>query len=131
MNTLRALELSTTTINYGTLSPGQDTGTLNETTTVTDTGNAAIDIYLYGIDWESGAKTLPVGSQEWSLSTSISYGSGTNLTSTPSTAVELDLSKPTSHPSTSTDDIYFGFGVPSTQAVGTYTGTTTFEAKAD
>ena len=52
MNTLRALSLSTTTINYGTINPGGDTGTLSQTTTVTGTGNEAIDIYLYGTNLE-------------------------------------------------------------------------------
>ncbi len=134
MNTLRALNVTSTansTINYGSLNPGDDTGTLSETTTVTDTGNAAIDIYLYGVDMATGSYSIAVGQQEYSTSSGVSYASGTDLTTATITAVELDLSKPTSHPSTSTDDIYWGLAIPPVQAAGTYTGTNTFEAKAD
>jgi hypothetical protein len=74
---------------------------------------------------------IPVGHQEWATGTSVSYDSGTDLTKATSTAVELDLSKPTSHPSTSTDDIHWGVAIPSPFPSGTYTGTTTFESKAD
>ena len=88
---------------------------------------------LYGIgDVAVATDVIPVGYQEWSTSTSVSYASGTDLTSSTSTVVELDLSKPTAHsPNTSTDDIYWGLGVPAGIEAGTYSGTTTFEAKAD
>ena len=74
---------------------------------------------------------IDVEYQEWSTSSSWSYGSGTDLTSATSTAVELDLPKPISRFATSADDIYWGIGIPSTTSLGTYSGTTTFEAKAD
>jgi len=132
LNTLHALDVSTSSIDYGSLNPGADTGTLNQTTTVTDTGNAAIDIYLYGDDIESALSSIAVGQQEYDVSSSTSYGSGTDATSTVTNKVELDLSKPTAHsPNTSTDDIYWGLGIPSVQKAGSYTGTTTFEAKPD
>lgn len=85
------------------------------------------------MSWESKetGNFIPVENQEWSTSTSVSYGSGTDATSSSDYAVELDLSRPTSHPSTSTDDTYWGIGIPSGQAMGTYSGTTTYEAKAD
>ena len=130
VNTLHALDISAS-INYDSLNPGADSGTLSQTTTVTDTGNAAVDIYLYGDDMESALSSIAVSQQEYATGSSISYGSGTDLTNSSSTAVELDLSKPTSHPSTSTDDIYWGLGIPSVQEAGSYTGTTTFEAKLD
>ena len=76
------------------------------------------------------AETILVGNQEWSTSSSWSYGSGTDLT-TATTSVELDLPKPVSHFSTSTDDIYWGLGIPSTTSMGVYRGTTTFEVVAD
>jgi len=50
---------------------------------------------------------------------------------TTATSLELDMSKPTSHPSTSTDDIYWGLAIPSGQNPGVYTGTSTFGAKSD
>ena len=130
VNTLYALDLSTTTIDYGSLNSGSTTNNTNQTVTCTTTGNAAIDLYLYGTDMEKGPISISVGYQEWSTST-FTYGNGTALTSVTSTAVEMDLSKPTNHPSTSSDDLYWGAEVPSATPKGNYSGTTTFEAKTD
>jgi len=128
MNTLLALELSTTTISYGSLNSGSTTESVNQTTTITGTGNTSIDIYLYGTNLDSGSATISVGYQEYSLS-NFSYASGTDLTDVTSTVVEVVLSKPTSQPSTSTDDVYWGTEAPSVASKGTYSGTTTFVAK--
>jgi len=67
----------------------------------------------------------------FSVQLSTKQGSGTDLTSVISTAVEMNLSKSTSHSSASTNDIYWELGIPGGQAMGIYTGTTTFEAKSD
>lgn len=132
LNTLQALDISTSSIDYSDLDPGENTGTLSETTTITDTGNVAIDIYLYGDDMESALSSIAIGQQEYATSSSVSYGSGTDATSTDTNAVEMDLSKPTAHsPNTSTDDIYWGLEIPSIQKAGSYTGTNTFESKSD
>ncbi|MCX6764529.1 MAG: DUF2341 domain-containing protein [Candidatus Nealsonbacteria bacterium] len=117
--------------NYGTMYPGENTGTLNQFTTLTNTGNVAIDIYLYGANMATNSYSIDVGQQEYSTSSGVNYGSGTDLTSSISTAVEVDLPKTTSHPSVSTDDIYWGLAIPFGQFAGFYTGTNTFEAKAD
>ncbi len=80
---------------------------------------------------QGAGNIIPVENQEWSTNTSISYGSGADATSSTNYAVELDLSKPTSHPSTSTDEIYWGLAVPVDTPGGTYNGTNTAVAKAD
>jgi len=73
---------------------------------------------------------IPVENQEYATGSGTSYGSGTDATELTDNEVDLDLSKPTSHPSTSSDDVYWGVGIPSGQELGTYTGTTTYEAKS-
>lgn len=128
---LLALDVSPSLFSYGRLAPGDNTGTLNQTTTITNTGNVAIDAYIYGTDLESVGNSIAVDQQEYSTSSGVSYGSGTDATSSSSNLVELDLSKPTSHPSTSTDDVYWGLGVPTPQPAGDYRGTTTFSAVGD
>ena len=73
---------------------------------------------------------IPVEYTEYATS-SLNYASGTDLVTDTDIALELDLSKPTSNPSTSTDDIYWGLGIPSYVDKGDYGGTNTLEAKAD
>ena len=97
-----------------------------------NTMNSPSTFMSFGSEEASGtADYIPVQYQQYSLSPGTSYGDGTSATSSTSTVVVLDLSKPTSSPSTSTDDIYWGIGIPVGQALGFYSGTTTFEAKDD
>ena len=131
LNSLQALSVSPSSFDYGTLNPGENTGTLNQTTTITNTGNIAIDAYIYGTDLTSGSDNIPISYQEYSTSSGVSYGSGVDATSSSSNLVELDLSKPTSHPSNSTDDVYWGLEIPIPQPAGNYSGTITFSATND
>jgi|GEM_PF-6712741 len=120
-------------INYGNLNPGQNTATLNQQNLIMNTGNATIDIYLYGTDFDRalGGSSIPVYQQQYGTS-ALNYGLGINATSSSSNTVEVDLDKPISHYySTSMDDIYWGIGVPTNTMSGVYTGTNTFEAKSD
>jgi len=126
LSTLLALDIAPASTSYGSLSPGQDTDTTNQTVTTTCTGNAAINIWLSGDTLVSGSNSIGVDNQEWSTS-AFTYGEGTDLTEA-TTTVELDMSKPTSAPSTSTDIVYWGMQIPSPQSAGTYTGTTTYTA---
>jgi len=128
--TLRALSV-TSNISYGIIDAGSDTGSFNPTTTVTDTGNSAIDLALSGTDLctdypTCSGGTIGVSNQEYSTST-FSWGTGIDLHSSTST-IDVDLPKPTSHPSTSTDIVYWGLGVPLDTPIGTYTGENTFTA---
>ena len=129
LNTLLALTV-TPTIDYGTLAAGA-TSSASEITTVTTTGNVPIDVELSGTDMTSTSttSTIPVAQQECALS-SVDYGSGTDLSGTPTT-LELASTKPTVHPSNQSDDIYWRIGIPDDQDFATYTGTTTVSAIAD
>ena len=115
-------------INYGTLSPGaSSTATSTKATT---TGNSAIDLNLYGVDMASGTTyTIPVGNQEYA-SSSFTHSGGTSidLAVTPGINYNLELGKPTSHPSTSSDDIYWSLYVDTAQETGIYDGTNTISA---
>ncbi len=130
LNTLLALNV-TGAIGYGSISPGTDTDATNQTTTVTNTGNAAIDTQLSGSDMTSGAYTIGVANQIYATS-SFTYSSCTvctSLSTTPS-AYELDLAKPTSTTPVS-DDVMWGLLVPGGSGVATYGGTNTFTAVSD
>lgn len=132
MNTLLALGVQST-IDYGSLLPGDNTGAVNSTTVVTNTGNAAIDVELSGTDLctdypTCSAGVIPVGNQQYK-STTFTYGAGTALTSV-GTLLTLNIGKPTTSPSGMTGNVYWGIGLPSGLVPGTYTGVNSFVAVA-
>jgi len=121
-------------INYGKLNFGaSSTATSTKATT---TGNSAIDVNIYGVNFEGlGVRVgeiIAVGSQEYSSSSALvhSGGLGTDVVVSPGANYNFDLDKPVSHPSTSSDDIYWSILVPNNQPSGTYTGTNTISAVA-
>ena len=113
------VSLSTNAIDFGSVAPGTDTGNTNQQVTVTNSGNTpATNVTIKGNDWsDGGTNTMPVGQTEWSTS-AFTYGSGTALT-TSDAVVTTNLANGNSI------TIYFGVGVPSGQAAGTYNQTIT------
>lgn len=136
VNTLNSLDV-TSSIAYGSVSPNSNTGATTQTTTVTNTGNAAIDSEISGDVMCTDYSTCDGGvmqpsQQKYGLS-DVTYGSLTytlSATSSPDTR-ELDLAKPSATTSAVTDDVYWGIAVPSGQTPGSYTGQNTFGAVAD
>src|SRR3989344_1554081 len=125
INSLSALDISPTTVSYGTLAPGANSGSTNATTTVTNTGNANIDPRLSGTAMSSADDSILVGQQEYSADTFI-WGVGTALTSS-ATLLDITLPVPTATTTAITDTISWGLGVPSGKRSGSYTGTNTIE----
>jgi len=142
-NTAQSIEVNTlfahnvtASIAYGTVPANTDTGSTNQTTTITVTGNAALDTQLSGdvmcTDYStcSGGVIQP-GQQEYSLN-SFTYSAGTDLAATTSpVTVETVLAKPTATTSAVTDDVLWGIGIPNGQTTGSYTGQNTFTAVTD
>ncbi len=128
LNTLLALDV-TTSIAYGSLSPGADTGATNQNVTVTATGNAAIDCSVKGTDMTGGVGgTILASKQKYDLA-AFTYSTGGTAFTAKNTdaALELVCAKPSTHPSDSTDIIYWGLGVDNgTPAAADYSGTNTF-----
>lgn len=120
----------TGSISYSTMAPGA-TSSASQEITATTTGNVAIDINVSGTGMATSSYYMATSSQEYATS-SVTYGNAeaTDLTDS-AVALEVDLPKPDTHPSTSTDIIYWRIGVPSEQEKGDYTGTTTIAAKTD
>jgi len=127
LNTLLSLDV-TSSVDFGTLSANADTGATNQTTTVTNTGNADMDPEVSGTDMTSGGDTVDVSNQEYSTS-SFTYGSGTGLSTTP-TQVNMTLPQGTSGTVPVNNDLYWGIGIPAGTPEGTYSGTNTFTAAA-
>ena len=136
MASLAALDVDNT-INYGELALDADTGSSNQQTTITNTGNVRIDISLDGYGASNGdgksmacdGGSVAIGNEEYSGS-GFTYGGGTDLTDS---AVELDLDVPqrTNDASPSTKEVYWGFGMPANGVSGSCSGTVVFTAVDD
>lgn len=134
-----ALNLLSPTIAYGGIEPGDDTGTLSASTTVESTGNTGLDQGLTGEAMcgtyttgspcpTSPTQTIPESEQEFATS-SLSYGSGTSLSSSTQYDLLLQVDKTTATDSPNTGVTWWGIAVPATITLaGSYTGENTFVA---
>lgn len=141
VNSLTALDLLSAQIPYGQLEPGQNSGTLNASTSILAVGNTGLDQNLSG---ESMCTNFSVGNECISSATStisetyqqfatssIAYGSGQALSSTTVTELELNVPKSTSTTTPSSGITYWGIAVPGTITLaGSYTGLNTIQGKA-
>jgi hypothetical protein len=116
------------TIDYGTISPGTNTDTTNQTVTVVNTGNRDIDPELSGEDMENGPDSIPATQQKYFAITFDYDSAGTALSTTP-TVIDLALPQRTSTPVSA--DLYWGIAIPTGSPAGVYSGTNTFTAVAD
>ena len=120
--TLKSLDVSST-IDYGTLTPGQNS-TSTHIAVVTNQGNIATGFNLSGNDLICSIRSsIPVGNQQYGL-TSFIYGSGMPLSSTP-TDSGANLNKPTQSTPVVAQNVYWQMAVPFGVA-GTCSGTTSF-----
>ena len=129
--TMRALSVAEG-IDYGTLSVGSTTEDVNATTTIKNTGNDNIDVSLDGTDLVSAGGSITVNNQKYATST-FTYSACVIckfLTGT-STDYEIDLPKPTSTTTPSTDEVFWGIQVPTGSAGLSHQGVNTFIAKPD
>lgn len=131
LQTLWAINITPTTINYGSLVP--DATSTNVVITAKNTGNAAIDVELSGTDMSSGTSIISVGQQKYASSTISNWNTCTNCTalSTIPTRLEMDLPKPTSSSTAVEGGTYWMLNIPAGTASGTYSGTNTFGAIGD
>lgn len=126
-------DLETSQITYGQLEPGQNSGTLNASTTIASLGNTGLDQLLDGESMcgtfavgnecpNSASSTIPESQQQYATS-SVAYGSGTALSSSTQQQLELNIPKTTSTSTPESRPIYWGIGVPgSITLAGAYTG---------
>ena len=82
MNSLTAIALTTTTLNYGTVVAGADTSSTAQTTTIWNAGNTSTTLSVNGTALVSGANAMPTSSQHYATSTFTYGGSEQSLSST-------------------------------------------------
>jgi hypothetical protein len=139
VNSFTSIDLLTASIPYGQLEPGDDSGTLNASTTARSTGNTGLDQSLEGESMcgtfavgnecpNSASSTIPETYQQFGTS-SVAYGSGFPLSSSTPQLLQIGIRKSTSTVTASAGNTYWGIGVPaSITLAGSYTGLNTFYA---
>jgi hypothetical protein len=122
---------TTSTLAYGSVTVGTDTGAANATTSVNNTGNITLNLNLGGDDLYAGASKVSYDKQKYATST-FTYSACPlcNVlapTSTPS-AVALGVAKATTTIWSPFKDIYWGISIPIGTAATTFSGFNVFQA---
>lgn len=128
LNTLTAINVTTSSINYGTITANTNTGGTNQLTTVADAGNSSSSLQLAAqATLASGSNSIATSSQVYSTSTFTYAGTSTALTASNVTVSGFVLTTPTSTTNVS-GTVYWGLNVPNGTPTGTYSGTNAFTA---
>jgi len=129
LNTLRALDVTSGSLAYGSLEVGQNTGTYDATSTIRNTGNSNIDVTVAGTS--TLGTPIPINSQKYATTT-FAYGSCSICAVLTESAanVNVNITKPAATTSASQQDIYWGIDIPSGTPTGDLTGYNTFIAVA-
>ncbi|MEK7094336.1 MAG: hypothetical protein AAB903_03290 [Patescibacteria group bacterium] len=128
LDVLNAIDITTSSINYGTVSANANTGGTNQYATTTNAGNSSTTVRVHAISTlTSGANSMATSSQVYSTSSFTYAGTSTALTDTAVTISGLLMTAPTSTATTTyARTTFWGLGVPPSTATGSYTGTTRF-----
>lgn len=129
VNSLTAMDI-TPEIDYGSLSVGTNTGNLNQTTTITATGNVGLDELLSGTDMDDGdSHVITVNYQKYDTS-AVLYSAATSLSAV-DTEAELNVAKTKSIGLSTVpefEDTWWGIEIPPGTVSGVYNGTNTVTA---
>ena len=126
---------TTSTIPYGSITVGADSGSRNATTSVGNTGNNILNTRLYanGPGLIAGSNVITPDKQKFATTT-FTYGGCalcqalTNSSTTPTYGLGVPKSTTTIY--SVFKDIYWGISIPTGTAATTFMGSTTFEAVA-
>jgi hypothetical protein len=141
LTSFTAIDIESTQIAYGSIEPGDDSGTLSATSSALNVGNTGLDQEVLGDSMcgtyapstvcpVSATSTIPEDQQQFA-STTLAYGSplAIALSSTTNQEVELDIPKTTSTSTYQSDYTYWGIAVPvAITLAGSYQGLNTFTA---
>ncbi len=138
--TLKALKV-TATIEYGALALNASTGTGDDTTVVTNTGNRNIATQVNGYSGSTHNTntdnsmtctlgSIPVENQRYDIDPNVTYASKVQALSGSANTV-LNFSVPQRTGSVSTGNIHWGFKLPATGVSGNCDGTVVFTAIDD
>ncbi|MEK7193509.1 MAG: hypothetical protein AAB652_01850 [Patescibacteria group bacterium] len=127
MSTLLAIDVTTSSINYGSLTPSSTTGGTNQILSIKNVGNSSSTLKISGTALTLGSNSIATSSQHYATST-FTFGGFEQVLSSAATAVSgFLLTSPTST-NTVSSPTYWGIEVSTGKATGTYTGVNTFTA---
>ena len=128
ISSLIAINVTTSSINYGTLSASSTTGGVNQVATTTNAGNSSTSLQLSALaTLTNGVNSIPTSSQAYSTSSFIYPGTSTALTSGLVLVNGFLLTSPTTTVNV-LQPTYWGLLVPNATPTGTYNGTNQFTA---
>jgi hypothetical protein len=127
VNFSTAINITTSSINYGTVPANSNTGSLNQQTIVQNAGNTSTTLQLSGTISVGTGGTIATSSQHYAKS-NFTYGGAESALSDALTTVSGFLLQSATTTSPVQGTIYWGFGVPPGTATGTYNATDTFTA---
>ena len=126
LNTMVAINVTTSSINYGNITASSTTGSVNQTTTISNAGNSSTTLRLSANSTlTSGANSIATSSQRYSTSSFAFAGTSTALTATAVTVGGFLLTAPTSTTNVA-QTTFWGLTVPAGTATGTYNGVNLF-----
>ncbi len=132
MNSLVALRLEPSSINYGNMAAGTNSGSTNQEVDIIATGNVGIDSEFSGTNMTYSSYVIPVSYQEY-FNSSFSYQDPPDTVwSLSSTPTEREVNIPKTYWDLVRIDgvvtIYWGIKIPLSIGAGTYNGTNTITA---
>lgn len=128
LNTLVAIDVTTSSIDYGTVNAGSNTGATNQIATTTNAGNSSTTLQLSAQETLTyGSNVITTSSQRYATSSFTYPGASVALSDSATTVSGFILTSPTSTTKVS-GPTFWGVAVPGGNPTGTYTGVTTFGA---
>lgn len=126
--TLNAINVTTSSLNYGTIAASSTSGATNQVATTSNAGNSSTTLRLRALQTlVSGSNSISTGSQRYSTSTFTFPGTSTALTESLVTVTDFFLVPPTST-SLVQQAAFWGLEVPAGRPTGTYSGFNVFSA---
>jgi hypothetical protein len=134
LNSLLAYDVTTSTIPYGGLQPGQQNDPLSINTIIRALGNVGLDQTLYGVSMcpqypstcpGAATNTIPIAEQKYATS-GVAYAAGTALLANPGAELEINVLKTTATASPAVGTTTWGIRVPAAITLaGSYYGQNT------
>jgi hypothetical protein len=133
LTSLLAYDVTTSTIPYGGLQPGQQNDPISVETIIRALGNVGLDQTLYGAAMcttyptcgGAATNTIPVGEQRYATS-SVTYAQGTALLANPGAELEINVQKSSATASPAQGTTTWGIRVPGAITLaGSYYGQNT------
>ena len=111
------ISLNSSAINFGTINAGSSIPTTNAITD-TNTGNASAYMLVYGGNWV-GTQSFGVSNTTWAAANGVAFPANRLLATAYNTTILV--------PASSSNDIYFGLGIPGGAPSGAYSQDITIE----